>query len=427
MLHLRAVHVPHASLINPHMPRYLPPLTALALLAACSGGAGGLCGPAGLDAGDCARLQTLQLPATLPAARGNPYADNLQAAQLGFQVFFDARFSSTQNMRCATCHQPEIEFQDGLPLPAANGFLGRRTPSTANAALFGWQFWDGRADSLWSQPLYPFENPLEMSYTRLEVAHRLAQLYSSDYAAIFGAMPDISDMSRFPAAGAPGMPAWDGMAAADQDTINRIFANLGKSIEAYLRKQCMGGSRVDRYLSGAADALTATELRGAGVFVRAGCIDCHSGPALSDSRYHVLGVPDLPGHPSDTGRASGLATLLASPFNAKGPYFDGPPPAGEDDLYAQSDADIGAFRTPSLRNLTGRAPYGHNGQFAALEDVVAFHLQGGGAGQGNHSGAIDPLLQPRTLSGGDQAALIAFLHALDGAQAPLPWSEWPQH
>jgi len=406
-------------------------LSAAALLLAgalgcAKGKSSPACEAAGLSGEACDEASALQLPAALPPARGNDFADSPAAAQLGFQIFFDARFSSDQNTRCESCHQPELEFQDGLALPQAMGFVGRRTPTTINAARMSFQFWDGRADSLWSQPLFALENPAEMNFTRLEIAHQLQALYASMYAAAFGPLPDLSDASRFPAAGKPGSAAWDAMAPADQDTINRIVANLGKSMEAYLRLQSAGGSRVDQFLGGDLTALSADEQRGLGVFVSARCTACHAGPALSDVRFHNLGVAASAGQAPDRGRADGIQTLLANPFNAHGPYFDGPPPAGEEALYQPSDADLGAFRTPSLRNLSARAPYGHNGTFATLDAVVDFHLAGGGRGQSGFVGVVDPLLQPQTLSAADRAALLAFLHALDGTPAPLPWSDWPQ-
>ena len=401
----------------------------LVALAACAGSAppSTPCEPLQLSTADCAEVIALAGPGAPPPARGNRFADSLPAARLGFAVFFDARFSSNQEVRCASCHAPETSFQDGRPLPQAQGFVGRNTPTLLNAAALGWQFWDGRADSLWSQALYAFENPAEMNFTRLELAHQLRALYRADYEAVFGLLPDLADTARFPPRGAPGTSAWDAMAPADRDAVNRVVANLGKAMEAYVRKLYAGPSRVDRFLGGDATALSAVEARGLAVFAQAKCTACHSGPVWSDGRFHDLGVAPAAGRAPDRGRADGLARLLASPFSAHGAYFDGPPPADEAALYQPSAADLGAFRTPPLRSVARTAPYGHDGSFPTLEAIVDFHLAGGGRGRTDVVGDVDPLLQPRTLSADDRAALVALLRALDGKPPPLPWADWPQH
>ncbi|HZN95782.1 MAG TPA: hypothetical protein VFB81_23875, partial [Myxococcales bacterium] len=145
---------------------------------------------------------------------------------------------------------------------------------------------------------------------------------------------------------------------------------------------------------------------------------CHGGGLMSDGGFHRLGVPELPGAVApDRGRAAGLEALAQSELTLIGPYSDDPhsgwvpaPPTA---------ADEGAFKTPSLRNLARTAPYGHNGYFATLEEVVDFHLEGGGDG-------TDPLLQPRALSAGDRAALVELLRSLEGADPGRPWNYWPE-
>jgi cytochrome c peroxidase len=362
------------------------------------------------------------LPKQLAAARGNRYGDSQAAAALGFHMFFDARFSSDLAVRCATCHAPENAFQDAKAVPVIRGLaLPRNTPTMLNAARMSWIFWDGRADSLWSQPLIPLENPLEMNFTRLEVAHQIAAYYAAMWSDAYGPLPDISDPSRFPARGKPGMPAWDAMAQADRDTIDDIFAKVGKAFEAYLRILAAGRSDFDRHLSGESSKFAAG--RGLAVFLRAGCAQCHSGPLFTDEQFHDLGLPPPAGGAADPGRADAAEPLAASPFTAYGPHWDGPPPP-DDPRYHQFPAR--AFRTPSLRNLSAGAPYGHDGRFATLEDAIAFHLQGGGRGlPGVSDGEVDPLLQPQTVSATDAVALAAFLRSLEGDYPPPPWNNWP--
>jgi cytochrome c peroxidase len=78
-----------------------------------------------------------------------------------------------------------------------------------------------------------------------------------------------------------------------------------------------------------------------------------------------------------------------------------------------------------LRNLTRTAPYGHNGVFATLEEVVDFHLSGGGKEATTFVGVVDPKLEPHPLSAQERADLIEFLKALDGDYPKLPWGQWP--
>jgi cytochrome c peroxidase len=397
----------------------------MAALAGCGGGSSvAACDlEPSLDAGACAALHAMALPPALPPSPGNAKADDIDAAYLGFTVFFDARFSANQNVRCASCHLPEQHFDDALATSRGIARVTRNSPTMLNAArVVGGVFWDGRADSLWSQALFPLEDPREMGSSRLQVAHTLAKNRAGEYAKAFGPLPALDDPARFPPAGKPGDPAWEQMSASDQATVNRIVANLGKAFEAYERKLATGPAAFDRFLAGDASGFSDAARRGMAAFATLGCPACHAGPNLSDGKFHNLGIAAAPGADPDRGRSDAIATLNQNPFNLGGPYADGAPgftPA------VASPSDLGAFRTPTLRNVALTAPYGHNGSFARLEDVVVFHLQGGGRGQGGFVGAVDPALQPRSVTPEQLSDLLAFLGALNGSYPPLPWNSWP--
>lgn len=382
----------------------------------------------GLDAATCQQVRALALPDELPPARGNAYAEDEDAAYFGLQVFFDARFSANEEVRCATCHEPEAFFADGRPTSDGGiGELYRNSPTTLNAAGQRWSFWDGRADSLWSQPLLALESDQEMGTTRLEVAHLIKRLYADEYEGVFGPLPPLDDGQRFPTAGKPGDAAWESMREEDRFAIDQVFANVGKAIEAYLRRSTTGRSRVDEYLLGDEDALDELEREGLRVFATAGCLSCHGGPRLSDERFHNLGVPGGEGSPPDPGRSEGARLLAESPFRLSGPHADDPPEDAKtpDELLAEAEdpASLGAFLTPSLRNLVHTAPYGHNGAFWTLEEVIRHHLEGGA--EGGFLGEVDPLLEPVELSDEELTALIALLEAFEGELPPPPWADWP--
>ncbi|MDP2275562.1 MAG: cytochrome c peroxidase [Archangium sp.] len=347
----------------------------------------------GLDAAQHAQLRAMRLPAQLPPSTGNLVADDLEAARFGHAVFFDARLSSNQDVRCATCHIPERFFADGNAASTGLERGTRNTPSLYAAAWKRWQMWDGRADSLWSQPLLALENPKEMNFTRLELAHRVAQTYRVPYERLFGALPDLS---QYPARGKPGDASFDSLTVTEQRLINGVVANVGKSLEAYERKLALLPGPLDEFLDGDEKALSAEAREGARVFFTAGCAECHSGPQLSDDAFHSIGRPET------EGRAQALEALALSPFNAAGAFHDGTPEL----IPSPSAEDEGAYHTPSLRNVARTGPWGHDGAFTTLEAAVDAHL-------------------PSRVSGAERPALILFLRSLEARDPPSPWNNWP--
>jgi cytochrome c peroxidase len=348
----------------------------------------------------CLRVSQWRLPDELPPSRGNRYADDVAAAELGRAIFFDSGFSNIPDISCASCHRPELAFTDGAPVSEVIAGMpgGRNSPSLLNVAWNDqWVFWDGRADSLWSQPLFAFENEIEMDTTRLEIAHRITDAYRAEYEPIFGALPDLSG---FPPAGKPGDPAFDELSDGDRDAINRIAANVGKALEAYMRRIAGGDSALDRYLDGDGDALTEQQARGLSRFVQSGCQRCHSGPAMSDGEFH----PSTAGSETDLGRATGIPILLANEFNGAGPYFDTDAGAPLRLPNAAREDDLRAFRSPSMRNILLTAPYQHDGS-RSLEEILAAR----------------GLLYEE----GDEVVLAAFMEALTGSPPPAEWAHRP--
>lgn len=366
----------------------------------------------------------------LPPDPSNAVADDRRAVSLGHKLFFDTRFSSNGQVSCATCHQPERAFVDGLPLGKGVGEMNRKTQTVIGVAYSPWLFWDGRKDSLWSQALAPLESAVEHGGTRTQFAHLIAQHYRAEYEAIFGPLPALSDAGRFPANAAPvadpaAAAAWQGMSAADRQAVNRVFANLGKAIAAYERKLLPGPSRFDAYVEaalrndaqGMGKALSRSEEAGLRVFIgRARCTECHNGPLFTNNDFHNTGVPPRQGLPPDEGRAVGAPQVLADEFNCLGPYSDAPPEqcTALRFMVASGPRLVGAFKPPTLRNVAQTAPYMHAGQFATLEDVLVHYNNPRKAALGVSE------LHLIYLTGQELKDLAAFLRALDSPVAAPP-------
>ncbi len=374
---------------------------------------------------------------SIPLDSTNRWHSDPRAIHLGHWLFFDPRLSVTGEVSCATCHDPQLAFTDGKPLAHTLGEGTRKTPTVLNLAYSRWFFWDGRTDSLWAQAMEPFENPIEMGMDRLAIAHIVSQDKSvrKAYEEIFGALPNLEDGSRFPAHGRPiasdqshpHAQAWEALHASDQFAINRVFSNLGKAIAAYEAQLVRSNAPFDRYVSARRNGdptggaqLSQAAQRGLALFLGRGqCTLCHTGPTFSDLEFHNNQVPTRDGGlPQDAGRFDGERRVKASPFNAAGPFSDDPSgPAAARVRQLRIDASHwGEFKTPSLRNLRGRAPYFHAGQMPDLESVLEFYSSlEGSSGQSHHA---ERILKPLELTQSETRDLIAFLESLEGE--PLP-------
>jgi cytochrome c peroxidase len=328
----------------------------------------------------------------LPPDPGNAVADEVDAARLGKQLFFDTRLSANGSISCATCHQPERRFTDGLQKGQAIGSSRRNTLSIVGAAYSPWLYWDGRKDSLWSQALSPLEDPKEHGSSREHVVSVLVSdsTYRAHYRLLFGNSPE-------------------------EDEIDRVFANVGKVIAAYERLLMPGASRFDRYvesvLSGAGEneaMLANDEIRGLRLFIgEAQCIQCHNGPLFTNHEFHNTGVLSFPGEVPDKGRVQGIREALADPFNCLGEFSDDPDHDCDELEFARSGPEvIGALRTPSLRNLEDTAPFMHKGQMATLREVLEHYDEAPSAMIGHNEA------KPLGLSGRELDQLEAFLGTL---------------
>ena len=374
----------------------------------------------GWSAGEITILSSMRLSelAPVPVDPSNGYESSRAAVKLGQRIFFDRRFSGNGTVSCASCHQPDRQFQDGRPLGQGMGTGARRTMPVVGAGYSPFLFWDGRKDSLWSQALGPLEDPAEHGGNRTAYAHVLKAHYRADYEAVFGSMPDLA---RLPKEASPiGTPeqqtAWNNMSEDARRDVSQVFANMGKALAAYQKTLQFRESRMDRYVEGivrrdtaASQLLNASEKNGLRIFIGKGqCITCHSGPLLTDQHFHNTGIaPRTAGRP-DLGRRAALAKTLNDEFNCLGSFSSARPEQCEELRFLAADdhALEAAFKTPSLRNVALRAPYMHAGQMPTLDIVIRHYAKAPQAVTGHSE------LKPFALSEQDVRDLVAFLGAV---------------
>ena len=309
-----------------------------------------------------------------------PTADPVLRARedLGRLLFFDARLSGSGQVACASCHDAELGFGDGRASSFGEGFLAldRNAPSLWNTSLRRAWFWDGRAATLEEQALMVFTNPREMHTTPEQVVATLAS--SRGYRQTFA-------------------EAFSGEGLTIDTTLRALTA-----FEATLVSD--RSSDFDRFLLGHHDALTDAAVRGLHLFrTKARCIHCHNGPLLTDEGFHNLGLTYYGRELEDLGRYA----------------------------VTQDPADVGRFRTPSLRNLGRTGPYMHNGLFE-LEGVLNMYDAGMPNVVRKPEQADDPLfpvksplLKPLDLTREERADLEAFLASLTERKRRIRAPELP--
>ena len=293
----------------------------------------------------------------------NRVSGNPDAVSLGRKLFFDARLSATGTVSCAVCHRPEKGWTDGRARAFGIAGIDRNTQSLLNAAGQRWFGLDGRTDSLWAHSIGPILDPREMGADASHVARLLAgdATLANAYRIAFGAAPDPADAQV-------------------------VLVNAAKALASFQETIISGRTAFDAFRDALAigDLVSAARYplkaqRGAALFVGRGkCHFCHTGAAFTNGEFADAGVPYFiaPGR-VDPGRHGGIAKLRASPFNLTGRFNDdiGRSGAWATERVADLNANFGAFKVPSLRNLTRTAPYMHDGSLATLTDVVRHYSE----------------------------------------------------
>jgi cytochrome c peroxidase len=292
-------------------------------------------------------------PDQIPFPADNPYS--VQKAALGKMLFFDPRLSKNKNMTCATCHNPSFGWEDSTKtaVGAHNTNLDRHSPTILNAAWGDLFFWDGRASTLEEQAGGPIESTVEMNLPLAKAVTRLKAVptYQKWFNTVFGEQGITAD-------------------------------NIKKSIATFERTVVTGQAPFDNWVEGQDSALTEKEKLGFTLFTgKAQCANCHTGWNFTDNKFHNIGLPG-----TDLGR------------------FE----------ISKKEEDKFAFKTPSLRNISQRAPYMHDGRFQSLQRVIV-HYMSGGVNLPTHSN----LMKPFVLTMDEINALEAFMLTLAGEDQPV--------
>jgi len=303
------------------------------------------------------------LPDAAPAPADNPQTPDKIA--LGKRLFEDPRLSRSGQIACASCHDRQLGWGDGRSVSFGHDRqAGKRNASNVSMAGFASPlFWDGRAATLEAQALHPIQDSTEMAFAPRELEKRLNR--ETDYPAAFA---QVFGERRI------------------------TMARVAQALASYQRSLVPRFNRFDRFLEGQRDVLDDQQLWGLHLFrTQARCMNCHSGPALTDNRFHNLGLHFYGRSKEDLGR-----------YRVTG-----------------NPADSGKFRTPTLRNVGKTGPYMHSGGFMELRGVVNMYNVGmprpkPKAGQENDPlfPQTDPLLQPLDLHRTELEAITAFLQTL---------------
>jgi cytochrome c peroxidase len=301
--------------------------------------------------------------------------------ELGKQLYFDARISKDGTVSCATCHNPAKAWTDGMATSIGiEGQSGSRSAPTVLNTVYGQSmFWDGRAPSLEAQTQGPPQNPIEMGeQSYKEIIERLRKIpgYTEQFKKVFG-----TDVTL------------DGIA---------------KAIASFERATALSGnSKYDKYTKGDFKALNESEKRGMVLFglrpdsedtdfkydvaknlKKANCTSCHVGANFSDEQFHNLGI----GWIEKERKFADWGRFAVEPIGSK------------------NTASMGAFKTPTVRDVSRTAPYMHDGSLKTLEAVVDHYDDGG-----HPNPYLDKELQKKLeLTREEKADVVAFMKALDG-------------
>ena len=333
--------------------------------------------PVGLALG----ANNISIPADNPITRAK--------IELGRQLFFDTRLSSDNTISCASCHHPEDGYGRNTTFGVGVGGQkgGRNSPIAFNRILSSVQFWDGRAATLEDQAKGPIANPIEMANTHDAAVKTLKGIegYRLQFESIFpgkGITIDtvaqaIATFERALVTGASPADYYEPYA-----NFVKNFRDELKDLDAF-KKDDLESYNQYWSLKRASDAhpITASAIRGRELFFgKANCTACHAGANFTDEKYHNIGIGmDKP--KPDLGR------------------YD----------QTKIEKDKGAFKTPTVRNISQTGPYMHDGSLKTLEEVVEWYDKGG-----HPNPYLSDKMKKLNLTAQEKEDLVSYMKALQG-------------
>ena len=306
----------------------------------------------------------------------NPFSE--PKARLGRILFNDGNLSRSKQIACASCHDPDLGWADGRKASFGHNRQkgNRNAPTIENSGYLSNMFWDGRVSSLEQQALHPIINPIEMGFTMDEAIKRLRNIdsYANHFKDVFGDS----------AITAPRI-------AKALATFQRTIVSRRSDFDAFLLSRNETDlARKKRYN----EQMSNQAIHGLHLFrTKAQCGNCHHGPNFTDQKFHNLGLTFYQREREDLGR-----------YKA-----------------SNNPADVGKFKTPSLRGVFNTKPWMHNGIFPNMQGIINIYNAGGFVFSKQANDPLSPvtseLLSPLKLSREEQKALIAFLESITAPPA----------
>jgi cytochrome c peroxidase len=297
------------------------------------------------------------LPKEIPSPPDNKLTP--ERADLGKKLFFDPRLSATGQSTCASCHFPERGWSDGFPTSVRlfGEAMTRASPTMINVAFNPIHMWDGRSPTLEHQAV-----------------NGISPTGSMNAGAAKDAKPSADNIQQI---------------AGYRDLFARAYPGeplnaqtIAKALSSFERTLVSRDSPFDRWVGGDARALSEAQVRGFAIFLdpaKGNCTVCHAAPNFTDNGFHNLGLKSFGKENPDVGRFKQVAVAAMK----------------------------GAFRTPTLRDISLTAPYFHDGSAKTLAEVVDHYARGGDVRTN-----LSPNIKPLPLTPEDRTDLVAFMRAL---------------
>lgn len=304
----------------------------------------------------------------------------LPEVMLGKKLFFDPKLSSSSQVSCSSCHNPELGWSDGQEVALGNDhLLGKRnTQSLYNIANRKSFFWDGRAKTLEEQLIGPISAHNEMNMKPEKLAGKLSKI--KEYKQLFQEVYHTDKIT---------------------------FEKIANALATFQRTITSQPGKLDKFIKGDYKAMSDKEIYGMHLFrTKARCMNCHYGKYLTDESFHNIGL-----------------TYYQREYEDLGLYH-----------ITKDSKDVGKFKTPSLRDLNYTAPWMHNGLMDDMHGIV--NLYNSGMQMINPSPeekkadpkfpVTDHLMKPLNLNDQEIDAIVSFLKSMSGSYYKMPRPEIPR-